>query len=312
MPSAREFDGYNIQPQVYGTYAAEQYGKDRDEPPQPDVYKPNEVPPGGPRYSKFDYDPLDEDREPRPAYRERVMFDEGPREGEPRYPRPLTRPPLEPEEGGYSRPPPRDYPPYRGGRLREEEEWRHRPLSPPPCAPPRDYPRGHPPYTDPEPPIPPPVHSRPLPSHLPEYRGPPPDQEDPYYHRPPPEPRRNPGILSQMESIDYSHGGGTGLGVKSVDYHHGTPASGGYPLGPRDMGTHFPYGDGGGGGGGGGGYASAYEEGAGPGSYMYGGAPAGGGYGSGLDPAAIFAAYQEGIYGVRVNASLKNVMHFKV
>ena len=275
--AAREFDGtYNIQPQVYGTYAAEQYGRDRDDPPE--TYTHGE---GPPRYSKFDYD----DREPRGPYRGYPPPDTGDREGDYRYPRPERgRAPPDPDLGG------RDYPPFPGGLPREEGNWKRGQLSPPPPMPPHDYPHGRPPYGDPERSLPPPVRARPPPpDHPDDYRGPPPPS-DPYYHRPPPEPRRGAGIFSQMESIDYSHGGsGAAANVKTVDYHHGTQ-SGGYPPVARDIppggGGGFQYGSGGG-------YGAAYGEAGVPGSYMqqFGGYmnPVGG-----LDPAAIFAAYQGG------------------
>ena len=283
---AREFDGtYNIQPQVYGTYASEQYGKDRDDPPDP--YKRGE---GPPRYSKFDYAPHDDDREPRGPYRGYPPPDVGDREGDYRYPRPERgRAPPDPDVGG------RDYPPFPGGLPREEGDWKRGQLSPPPPMPPHDYPHGRPPYGDPERSLPPPVRARPpppdhAPDHPSDYRGPPPPS-DPYYHRPPPEPRRGAGIFSQMESIDYSHGGNSAaVNVKSVDYHHGTQ-SGGYPPVARDIppggGGRFQYGSGGG-------YGAMYGEAGVPGPYMqqFGGYmnPAGG-----LDPAAIFAAYQGGM-----------------
>ena len=308
--AAREFDGtYNIQPQVYGTYAAEQYGNDRDNPSDPykhsegrtdpykhsegladpykhgegrtDPYKHGE---GPTRYSKYDYVPRDEDQEPRAPYRGYPPQDVGGREGDHRYPRPLGgRPPPDPEVGG------RDYPPYPGGVPREEGDWKRGQPSPPPPMPPRDYPHGRPPYGDSERSFPPPVRARPPPpDHPDDYRGPPPPS-DPYYHRPPPEPRRGAGIFSQMESIDYSHGGNSSaVNVKSVDYHHGTQ-SGGYPPVARDIppgGGGFPYGSGAG-------YGATYGEGGVAGSYMqFGGYmnPAGG-----LDPAAIFAAYQGGM-----------------
>ena len=79
--------------------------------------------------------------------------------------------------------------------------------------------------------------------------------------------------------------------VKSVDYHHG---SGGYPS--REIppgGPNFPPYVGPSGGG----YAGVYGTGEGvvASPYMGYGSPATGGYGAGgLDPAAIFAAYQGG------------------
>ena len=98
-----------------------------------------------------------------------------------------------------------------------------------------------------------------------------------------------------MESIDYSHGGGSVPGIKSVDYCHGT--AGGYQP-PRELPPRPPnypsFG------GPGSEYAGVYGEG---GSFMGYGSPAlaagpGGfmGTAGGLDPAAIFAAYQGGIY----------------
>ena len=287
---AREFDGtYNVQPQVYGTYATEQYGKDHDVPPE--GYKHGEGLPGGSSYSKFDYDPREEDRDPHDLYGGYPQHDVGIREEERRYSRPLqrdTRPPRDPE-GGYGHPPSRDYP---GGRFRgiaEEDEWRRRQLSPP-RMPPCDFPRGHSPYGEHDRPISPIMQARP-PALPDDYRGTPPlVQDDPYCQRPPPEPKRNPGIFSQMESIDYSHGGvSASVSVKSVDYHHGTQPSG-YPPMSREMPpggeANFPYVSGEG--------YPAYGEGAPPGPYMQFGGP--GGYAStgGLDPAAIFAAYQGG------------------
>ena len=308
LHAAREFDGtYNVQPQVYGTYASEQYGRDIDDPEHHDMYMRGEGPPRGTRYSKFDYDPHDDGREPHDSYGRYPPRDEGGREGEHWYPRPPGRPPPDSREG-YGRP---NFPPYPGpgGRAREEEEWRRAQRSPP-RVPPREFPRGRPPYEEPEPPIPPAVRARPPPIHPDDYRGPPPAQEDPYYHPPPPEPKRSGGIFSQMESIDYSHGGGSGVSLKSVDYNHGTSsgASQGFPPVVRDVppvvrdvprvvrdvppgGTNFQYSEG---------YAGVYGEGSVAGSYLQYGPPAGGGGAGymtgtgGLDAAAIFAAYQGG------------------
>lgn len=298
MSAAREFDGtFNVQPQVYGTYASEQqYDRDMDDPQHQDMYMHGEGPPRGTRYGKFDHDPYEEATESRDAYRRYPPREGGAREGEHWYPRPTTRPPPESREG-YSRP---TFPPYSGGRVREEEEWRRGQLSPP-RAPPRDFPRARPPYGEPEPPIPPAVRARPPIINPDDYRGALAAHDDPYYHRPPPppEPKRSGGIFSQMESIDYSHGGGGGGGgggsVKSVDYNHGSTASQGYhPPVVHTMppgGANFQYSEG---------YTGVYGEGAVQGSYMQFGSPAtgtgggGGGYMGGLDPAAIFAAYQGG------------------
>lgn len=103
-----------------------------------------------------------------------------------------------------------------------------------------------------------------------------------------------------MESIDYSHGGAITPAVKMVDYHHGSvPGSGSYPpVGTREIppgGANYPsYGSSGAG------YMGVYGTGEGvvpsP-AYMGYGSPVGGGYlggAGGLDPAAIFAAYQGG------------------
>lgn len=275
--TAREFDGtYNVQPKVYGTYAAEQYGKDHGGPPQHEGHEHGGPPMG--RYSKFDYDPHEEERDLRGPYGGYPSREE--------YSRPPPRDTHIPE-GDYSLPPSRDYPPLPGVRSRgmeEEERWRRR-ESTPPRVPARDFPPSGPPYggTDY-----PPMRVRP-PSHPDDYRGPP-EQGESYYHRPPPpEPKRSAGIYTQMESIDYSHGGASNVYVKSVDYHHGTQPGGGYSSVPREMPpgvANFPYGSGGG--------YSAYGEGAAPGSYLPFGSPGGYTSGSGLDPAAIFAAYQGG------------------
>lgn len=282
---AREFEGYNIPSQVYG--GSDDYGKDHRGPPRDKA-----VAPGSTGYSKFDYDDP-RGGEVRGNYGGYPPRDEDDYRGPPRrYP---PRPPPEPELG-YPRSAPRDYPAYPGGgRWAREEEERRRPLTPPPPrGPPHDYPYNRAPYPDPENPIPPGARGgRPYPD---DYRGVPPPQTDPYYQRLPPEPKRAGGILSHMESIDYSHGGSV-PGIKSVDYGHGTGGgTPGYP--PRgDRPLNYPSF-----GGPGSEYAGVYGEG---GAYMGYGSPAmgvaaaaaAGGYMSGvggLDPAAIFAAYQGG------------------
>lgn len=280
--TAREFDGtYNVQPKVYGTYAAEQYSKDRGGPPQHEGYEHSGPPPGSSRYSKFDYDPHEEERDPRGPYGGYPL-----REEESRHPRPLPRDAHLPSQSDYGHPP-RDYPPLPGGRgrgMEEEEPWR-REFTPPRMAA-RDFPPSGPSYEDPGYP---PVRVRP-PAPPDDYRGPP-EQGDPYYRRPPPEPKRNTGIFSQMESIDYSHGGSSNSNVfvKSVDYHHGSQPGGGYSSMPREMPpgvANFPYSSSG--------DYSTYGESAVPGSYLPFGNPGGYTSASGLDPAAIFAAYQGG------------------
>ena len=87
--TAREFDGtYSIQPQVYGTYQADDYGDDRRDDPT-DMYKRDEG--GGSRYSKYDYDePRGEGREGRGSYGGFAPRDEVLREGDHRYPRDTT------------------------------------------------------------------------------------------------------------------------------------------------------------------------------------------------------------------------------
>lgn len=279
--TAREFDGtYNVQPKVYGTYAAEQYGKDHGGPSQHERHEHGGAPLGS-RYSKFDYDPHEEERDLRGSYGGYPS-----REEDSRYPRPLPRDTHLPE-GDYDLPQSRDYPPLPGGRSRAMEEgeaWRRREVTPP-RVPSRDFPPSGPPYGDPDYP---PMRVRP-PAHPDNYRGAS-EQGESYYHRPPPpEPKRTPGIYTQMESIDYSHGGASNVFVKSVDYHHGSQPGGEYSSMPREMPpgvANFPYGSSGG--------YSAYGEGAAPGSYLQFGNPGGYASGSGLDPAAIFAAYQGG------------------
>ena len=297
--TAREFDGtYSIQPQVYGTYQADDYGDDRRDDPT-DMYKRDEG--GGSRYSKYDYDePRGEGREGRGSYGGFAPRDEVLREGDHRYPPRQYPTRLPPEtDSGYPHPTPREYSGYSGGRWTREEEGRRRPPSPPPQrGPPRDYPHDRAPYLDPETPVPPAIRGRPLPDN---YRGLP--HTDPHYHRPafPAEPKRSAGIMSQMESIDYSHGGGSSVpGIQSVDYYHGTPGSGGGGGGgfvPRETPPtrpSFPSF-----GGPGLEYSGIYGEASG---FMgYGSAAMGAGGGAfvgaagALDPAAIFAAYQGGL-----------------
>ena len=275
---AREFEGYNIPSQAYSSYEDSDYRKDQRGPPPHD----EPVAPGSLGYSKFDYDdPRGDGREGRGSYggyppRAEDDYHYPPR----RYP---PRPPPDPDLG-YPHSAPRDYPGYPGGgRWAREDDERQRPPSPPPTrAPPRVYPYDRAPYPDPEAPIPRAVRPRPD-----DYRGPPPPHADPYDNRPmfPPEPKRGGGILSQMESIDYSHGGS---GIKSVDYGHGTPGDPPvYPpreIPPRPL--NYPSF-----GGPGSEYAGMYGEGI---PYMGYGSPAVGVYAGGLDPAAIFAAYQGG------------------
>ena len=282
---AREFDGtYNVQPQVYGTYsAADQYSRQgQSEEEYREEFKQSEpAAPGDSRYSEFDCAPREGDREPRDPYGY-------PPEEERHYPRPLhpdarhqdARHPQDAKEG-YSYPPHKSYPSFPGEHPRDMmkgDEWGQGQL-PPQRMPPREY-------AEPVHPVPPSMRQRP-PPHPDNYRGPPKD-EDPYYQDPPLEPKRVAGIFSQMESIDYSHGGSSSLNIKTVDYHHGAQAGAYAPM-PREgpPPPNFPYAPPGGG------YPTAYGEGMPPAEYMQFGGP---GYmiPGGLDPAAIFAAYQGG------------------
>ena len=329
---AREFDGtYNVQPQVYGTYsAADQYsrqghkgqseeysrqghkgqseeysrqghkgqseeysrqghkgqseeysrqghkGQSEEEEYREEFKQSEPAAPGDSRYSKFDCAPHEGGREPRDPYGY-------PPEEERRYPRPLHPDARHPQDAkeGYSYPPHKSYPSFPGEHPRDMmkgDEWGRGQL-PPQRMPPHEY-------AEPVHPVPPSMRQRP-PPHPDNYRDPPKD-EDPYYQGPPLEPKRGAGIFSQMESIDYSHGGSSSLNIKTVDYHHGAQAGAYAPM-PREgpPPPNFPYGSPGGG------YPTAYGEGMPPAEYMQFGGP---GYmiPAGLDPAAIFAAYQGG------------------
>lgn len=137
--------------------------------------------------------------------------------------------------------------------------------------------------------------------------------EEPSYHHATPmdiEPNEDNTILSnKVETIDYSHGSGTvgSSAIQSVDYHHGEPMTSNFgnpvpslstPVPPPNVPGPAAYG------GDPATYAGfpAYANYEGYESYPPGGvsgmsysgqAPATGTYFSGLDPAAIFAAYNE-------------------
>ncbi len=281
-PPAREFDGtFNVKPQVYGTYAAsqEQYEADYRGPQEEGRERGGEY-----RYRDYEYPPAarEHERERPPGY----DYDYPPRPppGTRDYPyppsreRPLPPPrrPVSPSEMAFES---RDY--GHGSRPAYEGPDRDYKGGPPP-PPESRYERGYPP--------PPPEPFR---------RAPPPMEEDRYYAS-----EREKGkasIASQLETIDYSHGGG--LALQSVDYHHGQsgtasrreepgyrdrpPRVDDYPPGPLSRYDSYPphpgYGPMRA-------YPQAYPEGFPPAYPPYGGAPAGF-LPPGFDPASLFAAY---------------------
>ena len=269
-PPAREFDGtFNVKPQVYGVYLNQ------------DQYEGGE---GGGRggeqreeYRRGEFRDRRYDPPPHPPHHERE------RPHDYNYPPPpRARPPHdfpyspEPDHGSRSLSSgamqfvSRDYS-HGQGRHYDEAEYDSSRL--PPSNDREDrFGREYPPPSE-------------------HFRGTSPPQRE--REREQPLQRDRPSISSQMESIDYSHGG-LPPNVQSVDYHHGQPSGPPYHSRPTPPGYYdqpppgYPpppgYGPGG--------YPPPYEEGfhpPPPHQYPFGGA--GGGYFPGLDPATLFAAY---------------------
>jgi len=268
-PPAREFDGtFNVKPQVYGIYLNQ------------DQYEGGE---GGGRggeqseeYRRGEFRDRRYDPPPHPSHHERER-PHGYNYPPPPHPHPPRDFPYSPEPEHGSRPlssggmqfVSRDYS-HGQGRHYDEAEYDGGRL--PPSNDREDqFGREYPPPSE-------------------HFRGTSPPQRE--RDREPPLQRDRPSISSQMESIDYSHGG-LPPNVQSVDYHHGQPSGPPYHGRPPPPGYYdqpppgYPpspgYGPGG---------YPPYEEGfhpPPPHQYPFGGA--GGGYFPGLDPATLFAAY---------------------
>ena len=326
----REFDeSYNAQPQAYDAYNApsgDKYEASFDDRDQSDNRRDHyrregdidDAVPGDARRTKYDYG-HPESGQDRPSYDfppARGSGDPGEKDLDYHYPPRLpyrdSRRSPPPPPHGY--PPVKEYPHYPGhvreGHVRErpgEERARIRDLSPPPRLEGHDYPYARPPYVDPDDRGPPPLareqmlhdHPPPLPPIRPtDYRGPPLDE--------PPLPvsvvreregRKAGSILSQMESIDYSHGTMQGSNVKTVDYHHGSSYQPPLPRNFPQGGASFPYE----------GYPPYGEIP--PGGFMQFGGPGGYLHPGGLDPVSIFAAYQGGTYTWMLYRHVHSVMY---
>ena len=223
-PPAREFDGtFNVKPKVYGTYShPDQYdrgeeggggGGEQDEY-QEDEYRDR-------RYTGYEYPP-----HAQPHKRERPPHEyDFPPSQRPRPPPHAQHDyhyPPEPERNRSSPPSAsrdvpfasRDYGHGQGERRRYgDRDYDDVPL---PDDRERRFERDYP--------HPPPEH----------FRGPPPPRER---DREPPVQRDRPSVSTQMESIDYSHGGLT-PNVQSIDYHHGQPSE--LPYHDRPPPSHPP------------------------------------------------------------------------
>ena len=304
----REFDeAYNTQPQVYDTYdtpSRDKYEASFDERDQSnsrrDHYRREgdvDAIPGDAQRTKYDYGHPERGQDRSYDFPpSRGSGDSGEKDLDYHYPphpsyRDSHRSPPPPPHGY---PPVKEYPPYPGHARERPGEDRERvcDLSPPSRVEGRDYPYARPPYVDPDDRGPPPLarermlrDHQPLPPIRPaDYRGPPLDEPPHQTLVREREGRKAGSILSQMESIDYSHGTMQGSNVKIVDYHHGSSYQPPLPRSFPPGGPSFSYE----------GYPPYGEIP--PGGFMQFGGP--GGYlpPGGLDPVSIFAAYQGGTY----------------